>query len=156
MGVLGNKNLEKFRSRELEFWPKHGWKCKKIVKIENRGQESGTLMVNWWAREWRLAWKKGVMTAAHPHTPFQCECPPGERYTWNKSNNKNLVKLWNLREKVFFFFFFFASFFLEGATKSVFFYFHFLLPCTWVWWCEKNMCTKKMAYPPDPFTSFTY
>ena len=20
--------------------------------------------------------KKGVMTAAHPHTPFQCECPP--------------------------------------------------------------------------------
>ena len=30
----------------------------------------------------------------------------------------------------------------------------FLLPCTWVWWWEKNMCTE-MTYPPDPFTSFT-
>ena len=24
-----------------------------------------------------MAWKKGVMATAHPHTPFQCECPPG-------------------------------------------------------------------------------
>ena len=31
-----------------------------------------------------------------------------------------------------------------------FFFFPFLLPCTWIWWWEKNMCTKKMAYPPDP------
>ena len=75
-GGLGNENFEKVWSRELEFWPKHGWKCKNFLKIENRGHESGTMTVNWWARERRLAWKKGIMTAAHPHTPFQCECPP--------------------------------------------------------------------------------
>ena len=73
---LGNEYFEKFGSRELEFWPKHGWKCKNFLKIENRGHKSGALRVNWWARERQLAWKKGVMTAAHPHTPFQCECPP--------------------------------------------------------------------------------
>ena len=44
--------------------------------MENGGHKSGALTVNWWARERRLAWKRGVMTAAHPHTPFQCECPP--------------------------------------------------------------------------------
>ena len=75
-GGLGNENLENFGSRELGFWPKHGWKCKNFLKIENGGHKSGALTVNWWARERRLAWKKGIMTAAHPHTPFQCECPP--------------------------------------------------------------------------------
>ena len=33
------------------------------------GHMSGALMVNWWVSEHRLAWKKGVMTAAHHQTP---------------------------------------------------------------------------------------
>ena len=36
------------------------------------------------------------------------------------------------------------------VSRNLFFFPHFLLPCTWVW--EKNMCTQ-MAYPPDPFIS---
>ena len=40
---LGNKKLEKFGSSELEFGPKHGWKCKNFLKIENRGHKSGAL-----------------------------------------------------------------------------------------------------------------
>ena len=50
--------------------------AKNFWKFKTGGHKSGALTVNWWARERRLAWKKGVMTAAHPHTPFQCECPP--------------------------------------------------------------------------------
>ena len=45
------------------------------VLIENGGHKSGALTVNWLAKEQWLAWKKRVMTAAHAHTPFQCEYP---------------------------------------------------------------------------------
>ena len=68
-GGLGNENLEKFWSRELEFLPKHGWKSKKNSTNWKRGgaQErrmDGNLVGY---RERRLAWKKGVMTAVHSH-----------------------------------------------------------------------------------------
>ena len=45
-GGLGNKNVENFWSRELEFCPKHGWKCINFLKIENGGRTSGLLRVN--------------------------------------------------------------------------------------------------------------
>ena len=51
----------------------------KFSKNWKWGHLSGALMVNWYAWERRLAWKKGVMTAAHPHTTCQCGCPPGQR-----------------------------------------------------------------------------
>ena len=36
-----------FGPRELEFWPKHRWKCTNFLKIENGGHTSGSLRVNW-------------------------------------------------------------------------------------------------------------
>ena len=93
----------KFGSRELEFWPKHDWKCKNFQKFENGSHKSGALKLNWCVRERRMAWKKGVMTVGHPHTPFQCECPPGvvhSRLGWNAgavSLHKVLICfVWNL------------------------------------------------------------
>ena len=76
MRGLGNEIFGKFASWELKFWPKQGWKWKNFLKFENGGHKSGTMMVNLEARERPLAWKKGVMTAAHPHTPFLGQCPP--------------------------------------------------------------------------------
>ena len=71
------RNVAKFWSRELAFWPKHGWKCKNFLKFENRGHERGTLTVIWWARERRLAWKKGVSWPRHIPIPLSnVECPP--------------------------------------------------------------------------------
>ena len=61
--------LKKWGSLERKFWKfwvkrarilaKTWLKCKNFLKIENRGHKSGALTVNWWARERRLAWKKG-------------------------------------------------------------------------------------------------
>ena len=39
--------LEKFGSREIEFWPNHGWKCENFLKHENGRHKSGALTVNW-------------------------------------------------------------------------------------------------------------
>ena len=44
---LGDEDLEKFGSREVEFRPKYGWKSKDVLKIENGGHKSGALTVNW-------------------------------------------------------------------------------------------------------------
>ena len=76
MGVLGTKILKNLGLESYNFCQNMVEKWKISLKIENRGHKSSILMVNWWARERRLAWKKGVMTAAHPYTPFKCECPP--------------------------------------------------------------------------------
>ena len=38
---------QKFGSRELQFWPKHRWKCKNFLKIENGSHKNDALMVNW-------------------------------------------------------------------------------------------------------------
>ena len=35
-----------------------------------------------------MAWKKGVMTAAHPHTPFLGQCPPGALHRTPKLKKK--------------------------------------------------------------------
>ena len=45
-------------------------KIQKFPKNWKPDHKSGALTVNWWARERPQAWKRGVMTAAHPHTPF--------------------------------------------------------------------------------------
>ena len=76
---LGNENLEKFKSRELEFWPKHGWKCKNFLKIENGAQERH-IDGKWWAREQRLAWKKGSWP--RPPYPFLMWVPPPRVYIY--------------------------------------------------------------------------
>ena len=38
-GVLGTKNFENLASWELQFWPKQGWKCKIVLKIEKGAHE---------------------------------------------------------------------------------------------------------------------
>ena len=78
MRGLGNKNLENLRLESWNFyWPQQRWRCTIFLKTENRGHMSGALMINWYARERRLAWKKRIITAEYPHTTFQCEYPPG-------------------------------------------------------------------------------
>ena len=55
---------------------------------------SCALMVNWYVRGIPMAGlKKGVMTAAHPHTPFLGQCPPwGLRYLCNSSDRYRHAK----------------------------------------------------------------
>ena len=47
-----------------------------FLKIENRGHKSGALTVNWWARERRLAWKKGGHDRGTSPYPFPMWVPP--------------------------------------------------------------------------------
>ena len=66
------QKFDTFAPWELKFWPKTRLRMQKISKNWTWGHMSGPLMVNWKARERRLAWIKGVMIAAHPmyHPPM--------------------------------------------------------------------------------------
>ena len=84
-------------------------KKQKISKHWKQGAQERHIDGKFWAREQRPAWKKGVMTAALPHTPFQCECPPGLSPPWillfifylfystgKRHKNENKTKTWGL------------------------------------------------------------
>ena len=64
-------NIWKFASWELKFWPKSNTSFSNNL---NGGEHIGdALMVNFGSAD--RPEKKKVMTAAHPCTTFQCECP---------------------------------------------------------------------------------
>ena len=94
------RKLEKFGSRELEFWPKQGWKFKNFIKIEKGGHKSGTLTVNWWARERQLAWK-GRSWLRHIPIPLSNVSRFPGCWGWHKNKritpfNLPIQKLWHL------------------------------------------------------------
>ena len=71
MRGLGNENLENLL---LETWKAENAQIfKKIEKGVHERRIDGKLVDQGASTDL----KKSVMTAANPHTTFQCECPPG-------------------------------------------------------------------------------